>query len=363
MNSNLLSSAYATANTSFKTANLTTPSLLPPTTNPWLADAGDGDLLAALYTPTLLLASGIFQNTLFFSLLLLFRGFSPSRTLDHHLLSVIFGVTLAVAPLVFLANTRLDGPKLWFFLEHAAVEILIAVRVLAPGLARKRPAGVLLACWITVTGITVVVSFNSEYHHGAEIIAWGAFLSDFLVAFAGSFFGVRWLRFRRGKRQATKLPLAEEGLWLSSLQNSRAEALRARKVGAEALAGVGLAIHGCGTMGLAPILQQVVYNRLNPIWLAQRTLPGEAAWTWDMEREFGPRGGGYGAERVELKKPMDRRMMASPGIASSIATVRRFGNVAAAETGRPTSMHWTKLAEKYADEMSSPRYSKWDLVD
>ena len=91
--------------------------LLPPTINIHLLTAGD----AALYNTTLLtLSVGLALHGLVFGLIFLLRSFDVHRALDLHFLTIVFALTLLVAPLLFILDPHVNAPLLFFFtLEYA----------------------------------------------------------------------------------------------------------------------------------------------------------------------------------------------------------------------------------------------------
>ncbi|TKA79831.1 hypothetical protein B0A55_02787 [Friedmanniomyces simplex] len=214
------------------------PNALPTTHNRWIAVAGD----LALYNSTLLLvAAAILQHTAVFGILFFLRGFSPKRALDLHYLAIVFALSFIAAPIVFLVDLRIDQIKLLFFLEHEAVEFLIAIRVLAPAVFVARRSGlIVLVCWCALVAVTVPVVLDEHFHHAADIVAWCAFLSDFLVGISGLALVRRWLVGRPASR------------------------FMARKMRAEAMAGLGFMIHGFITISVGPIFALVLFHNLNP---------------------------------------------------------------------------------------------------
>jgi len=83
---------------------------------------------------------------------------------------------------------------LFFFLGHEAVEVLIFVMVFAPALCRKHPGRVLYAGWVGLATISIIVAFNDHHHHGADVISWGAFISDSLNTATGTAMVKKWVR-------------------------------------------------------------------------------------------------------------------------------------------------------------------------
>lgn len=206
--------------------------LLPPTHNVWLTAGGD----TALYNEILLVAAmALFQHTAVFGTVFLLRSFSSKRALDLHFLTIVFALSFVFAPLIFLVDQSIDGFKLGFFLEHEAIEYLIAIIVLAPKSFVKKHAGLIVfLCWTGLSCISIVVAFNQKYRHGADIVAWVAFVSDFLVAVAGIVLIKRWLVARYRKR------ILGTSMW----QATPEEKIRRRKLAAEAMAGLGFMLHG-----------------------------------------------------------------------------------------------------------------------
>lgn len=196
-------------------------SFLPPTENPTLDAEGTPALYnAALYTITL----GIFQHGVVFGILFLLRNFSSKRALDLHYLTLIFALSLVAGGLVFLVDQSLNAVKLFFFLEHEAVEFLIAIRVLAPETFVQNFSGrIVLFCWTVLSIITIAVSFNQFYGTGAVIVAWGAFISDLSVGISGGMLVWRWFTLQSRHTPSRFVQV---------------------KTAAEASAGVGFMLHG-----------------------------------------------------------------------------------------------------------------------
>jgi len=218
------------------------PNALPSTHNEWITAAGD----LVLYNTDLFAAAiALLQHSIVFGILFLLRGFSPKRALDLHYLTIIFAISFVGATLVFLLDTQIDEVKLLFFLEHEAVEFLIAIRVLAPTAFVARRSGlIVLLAWCGLTIVTMPVVLNQHFHHAADIVAWCAFVSDFLVGLSGLVLIRRW---------AIAHSASRFGL---------------RKVRAEAMAGLAFSLHGFVTMAVGPILALVLYNDLNPAYFA-----------------------------------------------------------------------------------------------
>ena len=143
-------------------------------------------------------------------------------------------------------DLRIDQIKLLFFLEHEAVEFLIAIRVLAPAAFVARRSGlIVLLCWCALVTITVPLVLDEHFHHAADIVAWSAFLSDFLVGISGITLIRRWTK-----------------------SNQSVSRFRLRKIRAEAMAGLGFVLHGFITMAVGPIFALVLYRNLNPVAFA-----------------------------------------------------------------------------------------------
>ncbi|RMY73356.1 hypothetical protein D0863_03905 [Hortaea werneckii] len=219
------------------------PNALPPTTNEYLLRLGD----LALYNPELFaVAIALFQHSLVFGTLFLLRAFSPKRALDLHYLTLIFALSFVALPLVFLFDRRIDEIKLLFFLEHEAVECLIAVRVLAPsGFVAKWSGAIVLVAWFALVAITIPVVLDNWFHHAADIVAWCAFVSDSLLGLSGIALVRRW-----------------------ALRRSRLTGFALRKLRAEAMAGVAFMCHGFVTMPVGPIFTLVLYRDLDPKYFA-----------------------------------------------------------------------------------------------
>ncbi|KAI7109291.1 hypothetical protein KC340_g13659 [Hortaea werneckii] len=219
------------------------PNALPPTTNDWLLRLGD----LALYNPELFaIAIALFQHTFVFGTLFLLRAFSAKRALDLHYLTLIFALSFVALPLVFLFDRRIDEIKLLFFLEHEAVEYLIAVRVLAPpGFVAKWSGAIVLAAWCALVAITIPVVLDSRFRHAADLVAWCAFVSDFLLGVSGIALVRRW-----------------------AVSRSRMTGFALRKLRAEAMAGLAFMCHGFITMPVGPVFTMVLYRNLNPEYFA-----------------------------------------------------------------------------------------------
>jgi hypothetical protein len=197
-------------------------SLIPPTTNPWILKAGP----LALYNPTLIIIStAISQHVILFGILFLFRGFSARRVFDLHYVTIIIALTLSLAGLVFLVDPALDNYKIFFLLEHEAAEVVLTLRVLLPPRISRDYAGLILfCCWSGLATVSIIVALSSLYGHGADLVAWGAFVTDFFLGISGCELIRRWYVAR--PKLASASPI-----------------LRA-KVRAEALAGAGFILHG-----------------------------------------------------------------------------------------------------------------------
>ncbi|KAI7221912.1 hypothetical protein KC333_g1481 [Hortaea werneckii] len=219
------------------------PNALPPTSNNWLLRLGD----LALYNPELFaIAIALFQHTFVFGTLFLLRAFSPKRALDLHYLTLIFALSFVALPLVFLFDRRIDEIKLLFFLEHEAVEYLIAVRVLAPpGFVAKWSGAIVLAAWCALVAITIPVVLDTRFRHAADLVAWCAFVSDFLLGVSGIALVRRW-----------------------AVSRSRMTGFALRKLQAEAMAGLAFMCHGFVTMPVGPVFTMVLYRNLNPEYFA-----------------------------------------------------------------------------------------------
>ena len=172
---------------------------LPPTDNRWILESA-----VSLYTPTLFSASqALFQHTLVLAVLFLLRGFSSKRLLDLHFLTIGFATTMIVAPFIFLIDVKVGRLKLLFFLEHEAVEVLIAVRVLAPSqIVARRPGLLIFLLYSLLVGLSIFVVVDDFFSHSADVVAWGAFTSDFLLGLSGIFMIKRWMESR--KRELSK---------------------------------------------------------------------------------------------------------------------------------------------------------------
>ncbi|KAI6838101.1 hypothetical protein KC315_g1107 [Hortaea werneckii] len=219
------------------------PNALPPTTNEWLLRLGD----LALYNPELFaIAVALFQHNFVFGTLFLLRAFSPKRALDLYYLTLIFALSFVALPLVFLFDRRIDEVKLLFFLEHEAVEYLIAVRVLAPpGFVAKWSGAIVLAAWCALVAITIPVVLDSRFHHAADVVAWCAFVSDSLLGLSGIALVRRW-----------------------AVGRHRMNGFALRKLRAEAMAGLAFMCHGFVTMPVGPIFTLVLYRNLDPKYFA-----------------------------------------------------------------------------------------------
>ena len=194
-------------------------SMLPPTDNKPLLSS-----TMALNNPTVfLVSSALFQHTATLAFIFLLRGFSTKRVFDIHFLTVVFAVTMILVPLVFLLYTELSRTKLLFFLEHEAIEVLIAARVLLPTeLIARRPGLIILVLYSVLFAMSLPLVMHDFFSHGALFVAWGAFCSDFLLATSGVTMIKRWLTIRR------------EGSSRAVIQKHQAEAL----------AGLGFILHG-----------------------------------------------------------------------------------------------------------------------
>ncbi|KAH7381764.1 hypothetical protein BKA64DRAFT_212822 [Cadophora sp. MPI-SDFR-AT-0126] len=196
--------------------------LLPPSTNPVLVASGP----LALYNPTLILiATALSQHSIIFGIFFLLRGFSAKRVFDIHYLTFLQVLSLSLTGLIFLIDPAFDNFKVFFFLDHEAIEAVLALRILLPVKTCREYAGFILFClWGALCTTSVAVSLSGFYSHGADIIAWGAFCSDFMLGISGVVLIKRWfeLRPRLGHVSPT---------------------LRMKAV-AEGLAGFGFVLHG-----------------------------------------------------------------------------------------------------------------------
>lgn len=194
-------------------------SMLPPTDNTALLSS-----TLSLYNPTLFLASSaLFQHTGALAFVFLLRGFCTKRVLDIHFLTIVFAVSMILAPFVFLINTELNRIKVLFFLEHEAIEVLIAARVMLPAdLVARKPGLIILLLYSGLFCMSLPVIMHDFFSQSAMVVAWGAFLSDFLLGTSGLFLIKRWITKKRDV-------------------SSRAVT---QKRQAEALAGLGFMLHG-----------------------------------------------------------------------------------------------------------------------
>lgn len=224
----------------------TSINFLPPTTNHWLVASGP----IALYNPTLVtIANALSQHAIIFGIFFALRGFSAKRVFDLHYIILLLALTLSLAGLVFLVDTALDNYKVFFLLEHEAVEGVLALRVLLPAkVCRNHPALILFFLWTGLCIISVIISLNEFYGHAADLVAWGAFCTDFSIAIAG-------------------IKLVRKWYWLRPELATTSSIFRT-KIRAEALAGAGCIIHGFTTMCIGPIFMRVLYHNANPNWFA-----------------------------------------------------------------------------------------------
>ena len=211
--------------------------LLPPTINIHLLTAGD----AALYNTTLLtLSVGLALHGLVFGLIFLLRSFDVHRALDLHFLTIVFALTLLVAPLLFILDPHVNAPLLFFFLQHEAVELLIAIRVLAPKVwCQRHPGLVLFSCWIALATVSTLVAFDDKIHHAAEIVSWGAFVSDALIAVTGAFLVTRWIYQRRQTDCSDQISSRNFTTMAKTIAKTRRRLLIA-----EGWTGLGFVVHG-----------------------------------------------------------------------------------------------------------------------
>jgi hypothetical protein len=198
--------------------------LTPSTTNPWIVAKGP----IALYNPTLILiANALSQHALIFGVFFLLRGFNVKRIFDLHYIIFLLAITLSLAGLVFLVDPALDNYKIFFLLEHEAVEVVLAFRVLLPiDVCRKHAGRILFGLWSGLCVISIFISLNGFHGHAADVVAWGAFCSDSFLAVSGVKLARKWYILR------------------PQLANS-SSVFRA-KIRAEGLAGVGCFLHGTG---------------------------------------------------------------------------------------------------------------------
>ncbi|KAE9367064.1 hypothetical protein N431DRAFT_445743 [Stipitochalara longipes BDJ] len=224
--------------------------LLPPTTNAWLSSPSGP---ALLYNPTLdLISFGLFQHGLVFGIAFLLRNFSAKGVANLHYLTFLLSLTLILAPLVFLLDQYIDAIKLFFFLEHEAIEYLIAALIWLPcSLIAERSGLVILCLWLGLSAATIVVSLNDFHHHGADLVAWMAFVSDLLLAISGlRLIHAWWIgRISKGNDLRSKVAVLQE--------------LRIK-----AMSGGAFFLHGFSTIPIAPILVAILYGNANPAWFA-----------------------------------------------------------------------------------------------
>ncbi|KAH7348601.1 hypothetical protein BKA65DRAFT_594398 [Rhexocercosporidium sp. MPI-PUGE-AT-0058] len=220
--------------------------LLPPSTNPALVVSGP----LALYNPTLILiATALSQNGIIFGIFFLLRGFSAKRVFDTHYLTFLLTIALTLTGLVFLIDPAFDSFKVFFFLDHEAIEVALALRILLPVKTCREYAGLILFClWGALCTLSVAVSLSDFYSHGADIVAWGAFCSDFMLGVSGVVLIKRWFDLR--PRLSHVSPTLRE------------------KAVAEGLAGMGFILHGFSSMCIGPIFTRVLYFNTDPNWFA-----------------------------------------------------------------------------------------------
>ncbi|GME28332.1 hypothetical protein GTA08_BOTSDO05893 [Neofusicoccum parvum] len=228
------------------------PNIIPviPTDNPELTGPYG---MSKLYNQSLdNLAYGVFQHGIVFGLAFAFRWFQPRKVLDLYYLALLFSFSGVAAPILFLWDRNpITTIKLNFFLEHEAIEYIIALKVVfAPQLVQKHPGRTLMASWLALFLATVAVALTNHYHHGADVVIWAAFCSDAALAAAGAKLVWNWL--------------ADGGEVVDHW--SKADQLRVRLLRVEAMLGLALAMHGVSTMPVPVVYTLVIYNNLSPDW-------------------------------------------------------------------------------------------------
>ncbi|EKG19979.1 hypothetical protein MPH_02709 [Macrophomina phaseolina MS6] len=198
------------------------------------------------------LAYGILQHGIVFGLAFGLRWFQPRKALDLYYLSTLFSLTAIAAAIVFLWDRNpITVLKFNFFLEHEAIEYLIAFKVvLAPRLVARHPGWTLLLCWMVLSLVTVAVSLTDHYKHGADIVVWGAFSSDTALAAAGVKLVWTW---------ATHKEVVEPF-------SRRTREIRKRLLRVDAMAGLAMVAHGVATMPVPILYTLVIYDNLSPDW-------------------------------------------------------------------------------------------------
>src|ERR1700760_813435 len=131
--------------------------LLPPNSNPIL----QASALALYNTPLILISTALLLHTSVFGTIFLLRGFSASRALDTQFLTIVFALSFPIAALIFLIDFQIDALKLLFFLEHEAIECVIALRVFLPKQVLVDHGGaVLMGCWAGLCLLSILVVSN-----------------------------------------------------------------------------------------------------------------------------------------------------------------------------------------------------------
>ncbi|KAK7712775.1 hypothetical protein SLS57_007729 [Botryosphaeria dothidea] len=230
------------------------PDIVPdiPTHNPELTGPYG---MAKLYNPSLdNLAFGVLQHGFVFGFAFAFRWFQPRKVLDLYYLCALFSLSGIVAALIFLYDRNpITVVKFNFFLEHEAIEYLIALKVvLAPRLVARHPGWTLFLCWLALSLATIAVSLTDHYKHGADIVIWGAFLSDAALTLAGTKLIHAW---------ATHVEVVEPF-------SRRTREIRKRLLRVDAMAGLAMVLHGACTMPIPVLYALVVYDGLSPDWYA-----------------------------------------------------------------------------------------------
>ncbi|KAH9826064.1 hypothetical protein Tdes44962_MAKER10098 [Teratosphaeria destructans] len=216
-------------------------------------------LEATLHPSLLLAAEALLQHAAIFGVLFFLRGFSVKRTLDLHYLSIIFALSLMAIPVVFVLNLDVDSTKLLVFLEHDAIEALVAIRVLAPAnLITRRGGAIIFACWCGLIILTIPVVLNKQMgNHGTTIVAWTSFFTNLSITIAGLHLVRKWAvnaRTSHKSHRHSRMPVITH--------------FHHRIYRAEALAGLGFVMHGSVAMIVAPIFTLVRYKSTNPKALA-----------------------------------------------------------------------------------------------
>jgi hypothetical protein len=227
--------------------------MLPPSTNALQVVSDPG-----LYnTPLILISEALLLHTSVFGIIFLLRGFSPTRTLDINFLTIVFALTFPIAAFIFIADININALKLLFLLDHEAIEVILALRIflLSKRVLVRSPGGVLLGCWLLLCAVSIVVAAN-PYGHATDVVAWGAFLSDGLLAVAGSVLMARYFKARRLIKirweEQKRDEMIEYWGWRqkdgtsinAGRQREKMSKMWERKVLVEGLAGLGFFIHG-----------------------------------------------------------------------------------------------------------------------